>query len=262
MPSDPMPVNPRIHPNPTSIVIDKGAKPTVPLVPRNSSIPSDKGDVMGNNQPPFQQSLPPFRSLTRTPKRRSCCCRVICCILSLLLVFLLVIGILVLVFFLVFHPKVPNYSVDRLRITDFRLNLDLSLYARFNVRVTAKNPNKKIGIYYDKGGKMSVWYMKTRLCQGSFPAFYQGPLNTTATDVSLSGQNQYGKTLMQALQQQQQTGNIPLELKVDQPVSIRVQGIKLGKVRFLVNCKLTVDSLNSNNAISIKASNCNIRVKL
>lgn len=34
------------------------------------------------------------------------------------------------------------------------------------------------------------------------------------------------------------------------------------KVRFLFNCKLTVDSLNSNSIISIKANNCNIRVKL
>ncbi|XP_021768891.1 NDR1/HIN1-like protein 6 [Chenopodium quinoa] len=260
MPSDRIPVNPRIYP--TSIVIDQATKPTVPLVPRNSSISSDKGHTMGNNPPPYPQSLPPFRSLARQPKGRSCCCRVICCIFSLLATFLLVVGILALVFFLVFHPKVPSYSVDRLRITDFRLNLDLSLYARFNVRVTAKNPNKKIGIYYEKGGKMSVWYKKTNLCQGSFPAFYQSPLNTTATDVSLSGQNQYGNTLMQALQQQQQTGNIPLELKVDQPVSIKVQSMKLGKVRFLVNCQLTVDSLSSNNAISIKASNCKIRVKL
>lgn len=250
MPSDDIPVrvNQRIHP--TSIIIDKAApKPK-------------KGDAMPRNQSAFQRPLPPVLSLAIPPKRRSCCCRVICCIFSLLLVLLLVVGIFALVFYLVFHPKVPDYSIDRLRITDFRLNLDLSLYARFNVRVTAKNPNKKIGIYYEKGGKMSVWYKDTNLCQGHFPAFYQGPLNTTATDVTLSGQNQYGNTLMQALQQQQQTGNIPLDLKVDQPVSIRVQSMKLGKVRFLVDCKLTVDNLSSTNLISIKASSCRIRVKL
>lgn len=250
MPSDMIQVNQRIHP--TSIVIDKETKPTIPLVPRTRT----------DQSAPFERPLPPFLSLARPPKNRNCCCRVICCIMSLLLIFILIIGILGLVFYLVFHPKVPNYSVDRLRITDFRLNLDLSLYARFIIRVTAKNPNKKIGIYYEKSGKMSVWYKNTRLCQGYFPDFYQGPLNTTAIDVSLSGQNQYGNTLMQALQQQQQTGNIPLDLKVDQPVSIRVQSLKLGKVRFLVTCKLTVDSLSSNNLISIKASNCKIRVKL
>ncbi|KAL9224793.1 hypothetical protein vseg_000796 [Gypsophila vaccaria] len=248
---------------PTSVVIDKATTPTTPLVPKNTSVPSEKGYVMQQGRQSLPLSQAPVRALPGPPKSRSgCCCRMICCVLSLLIALVVVVGVLAMVFFLVFHPKVPDYSIDRLRITDFRLNVDLSLYARFNVRVTAKNPNKKIGIYYEKGGKMGVWYEKTQLCRGAFPGFYQGPLNTTRVEVSLAGQNQYGSTLMAALQQQQQTGNIPLDLKVDQPVAIRVNSMKLGKVRFLVNCKLTVDSLSSNNLISIKASSCKIRVKL
>ncbi|KAK9714270.1 hypothetical protein RND81_06G083200 [Saponaria officinalis] len=237
---------------PTSIVVDKPTTPTMPLVPKTNL-------TMQQSQASQAQA----RALPGLTKTRSgCCCRAICCVLCLLLVLVVVVGVLTLVFYLVFHPKVPDYSIDRLRITDFRLNVDLSLYAKFNVRVTAKNPNKKIGIYYEKGGKMSVWYEKTQLCRGAFPGFYQGPLNTTRVEVSLSGQNQYGTTLMAALQQQQQTGNVPLDLKVDQPVAIRVRNMKLGKVRFLVHCKLTVDSLSSNNLISIKASSCKISVKL
>lgn len=220
--------------------------------------PSENGGVMHNSRLPLPRSHPPFRAPPGPPSSRGCCCRVIWCIISLLILCVVVIGILALIFYLDFHPKVPDYSIDRLRITDFQLKVDLSLYAKFNVRVAAKNPNQKIG----REGKMSVWYDKTQFCQGEFPGFYQGPLNTTRVEVSLAGQNQYGSTLMQALQQQQQTGNIPLDLKVDQPVAIRVRSTKLGKVRFLVRCKLTVDSLSSNNLISIKASSCKISVKL
>lgn len=249
----------RIHPVAPTVV--RTERPTVPLVPRNSSIPSEKGDQVNAIFPPSRPPVFPFASPPKS-NSRSCCCRVICCIFTLLIILVVVIGILGAIFYFVFHPKAPNFSIDRIRITDFRINMDLSLYTKFDVRITAKNPNKKIGIYYEKGGKMTVLYSKTELCHGSLPAFYQGSMNKTELDVSLSGQNQFGNTMMSALMQAQRSGNIPLDLKVDQPVSIKPGSLKLGKVRVLVNCKLIVDSLSSSNLVSIKKSSCSIRVKL
>uniref|UniRef100_A0A7C8ZJ81 Late embryogenesis abundant protein LEA-2 subgroup domain-containing protein n=1 Tax=Opuntia streptacantha TaxID=393608 RepID=A0A7C8ZJ81_OPUST len=242
----------RIYPVPPAGAMQRAERPTRPLVPRSTSIPSEKGNPTYNNYPP----LKPPRS------RSSCFCRVICCIFCLLITILVTIGILGVVFYFVLHPKAPNFSVNKIRITDFRINTDLSLYTKFDVRIAATNPNEKIGIYYEKGGKMTVLYSKTELCHGSLPAFYQAPQNKTVLDVSLSGQNQFGNTLMSALMQQQQSGNIPLDLKVDQPVSIKPGSLKLGKVRFLAHCKLIVDSLSSSNLVSIKKSSCSIRVKL
>ncbi|KAH0997855.1 hypothetical protein GBA52_021719 [Prunus armeniaca] len=43
-----------------------------------------------------------------------------------------------------------------------------------------------------------------KLCQGTLPKFYQGHQNITLLNVALTGQTQYGNTLMNALQQQQQ----------------------------------------------------------
>lgn len=152
--------------------------------------------------------------------------------------------------------------MDRLQISDLRLNTDGSLYAKFDVQITAKNPNKKIGIYYQQGSHLSVWYAKTKLCQGKFPKFYQGHMNKTRLDVSLTGQAQYGNTLLGALQEQQQTGRIPLDLKVDVPVSVKLGKLKLRKVRILGKCLLIVDTLSSNSVITIKASSCKFKLKL
>ncbi|KAE8711018.1 putative aquaporin TIP-type alpha [Hibiscus syriacus] len=138
----------------------------------------------------------------------------------------------------------------------------MTLYARFDVKITANNPNKKIGIYYEKGGRLSVWYTNTKLCEGSLPKFYQGHQNITKLDVVLTGQAESGSTLMSALQQQQQTGQIPLDLKVHAPVAVKLGKLKMRKVKILGECKLTVDSLSANNIISIKASNCKFRLKL
>ncbi|QCE07721.1 Late embryogenesis abundant protein [Vigna unguiculata] len=242
----------RIHP----MEGEAPAPPTTPLVPPGSSR-SEKGIPL--HHPPLLRSVPAVYS---KPRKRSCFCKCMCWTISVFVLLLIILAAIVGILYLVFKPKLPDYSVDTLRISDLRLNFDMSLYAKFDVKITANNPNKKIGIYYEKGGKLSVWYTNTRLCEGSLPQFYQGHQNKTVLDVSLSGQVQSGSTLMTALQQQQQTGRIPLDLKVHAPIAIKLGRLKLMKIRVLGECLLVVDSLSSNNLISIKASNCKFRMKL
>ncbi|KAF5763229.1 putative Late embryogenesis abundant protein [Helianthus annuus] len=205
---------------------------------------------------------PPSPPPQMKAKRGFSCCKCLCWSLSILITLIIIIGATIGILYLVFKPKIPQYSVDRLTISQLTLNLDFSLYARFNVQITAINPNKKIGIYYQKGSRLSVWYKNTNLCQGSLPVFYQGHQNKTVLNVALAGQNQYGRTLLAAIQEQQQTGRIPLDLKVDVPVKIELGKLKLMKVRILGNCMLIVDSLSTNNKISIKATSCKFRLKL
>lgn len=245
--------NQRIHP-----AVPVATSATAPLVPPSSSV-SEKGTQV-HRASPLQGGGPVIFAKPR--KRKGCCCRLLCGLISLLLLILILIGIVAAVIYFVFQPKLPQYSVDRLQISALRLNFDLTLYAQFDVKITATNPNKKIGIYYEKGGRLSVWYSNDKLCEGSLPRFYQGHQNTTRLDITLTGQSESGSTIMAALQQQQQTGQIPLDLKVDAPVSVKLGTMKLRKVKILGRCSLVVDSLSTNSMISIKASNCSFGMKL
>ncbi|XP_042013855.1 NDR1/HIN1-like protein 6 [Salvia splendens] len=205
-------------------------------------------------------SQTPIQTLNLNPRR--CCCKCLCWTVGLLTLLLFIVGATAGIIYLVFHPKLPKYSVDNLRVSDLTLNFDMTLSARFNVRITTDNPNKKIGIYYEKGSRLSVWYKDTNLCQGTTPKFYQGHQNKTVLNVALTGQNQYGKTLLNAFQEQQQTGRVPLDLNINVPVSVKLGALKLRKVRILGTCVLTVDSLTTNSLISIKASSCHFGLKL
>lgn len=244
----------KIHP----VVDIEAAPPTRPLVPEGS-FGSEKGYPAMVHQPQIQRNIPLMHS--KPPKRKNCWCKCLCWTISLILVLLIAIGATAAILYIIFNPKIPNYSVDNLRISDLRLNFDLSLYAKFNVRITADNPNKKIGIYYEKGSHLTVWYKTTKLCQGTLPKFYQGHQNRTVLNVALTGQNQYGSTLLAALQEEQQTGRIPLDLKIDVPVSIKLGKLKMRKVMISGSCMLIVDSLSTNSSISIKASTCKFRPK-
>ncbi|XP_073525338.1 uncharacterized protein [Phyllobates terribilis] len=199
-----------------------------------------------------------YRHLSRTDEELCICCTL--CLLFTLIVAIIIAGVTL---YIIFKPKAPTYSVDKLQITDLRLNFDLSLYARFLVKITATNPNDNIGIYYEKGGELSVWYTNTELCKGTIPEFYQGHHNRTVLNVALTGQNQYGNALMGAIQQQQQSGNVPLDLKVNAPVAVKLGALKLMKVKVKVKCDLVVDSLSASSSfISIKTSNCKVGLKL
>ncbi|KAF8024335.1 hypothetical protein BT93_F1504 [Corymbia citriodora subsp. variegata] len=237
--------------------------PNAPLVPRNSS-KSDQGDPAPHDNvyyPPVQRTLPVVHS--RPPKRRrSCFCKCFCWTFSFLVLLIVAVAITAGILYLAFRPKLPKFSIDGLQITQFDLSNNGSLDATFDVNITARNPNKKIGIYYEGGSRITVLYEGEQLCQGALPKFYQGHRNTTVLVVPLSGQTQNGTGLLTQLQAQQATGSIPLNLRVRQPVRVKLGKLKLFKVKFLVRCQLNVDSLSENNSIRITSSSCKFRLRL
>ncbi|THU65655.1 hypothetical protein C4D60_Mb05t05900 [Musa balbisiana] len=247
----PMADQQRIHP-----VDVEAPQPTVPLVPRELSR-SEKGDP----EPYPRRTLPVAHS--RPPKKhRSCCCRFLCCTICTIILLVVAVAATLGILYLVFDPKLPKYSVDRLRVTAFSVDQNLTAHATFEVTVTATNPNKGIGIYYVSGSRLNVLYSGYDLCQGTLPEFYQGHRNTTVLGVVLTGDVQLGSTVMNELQQQQQTGTVPLDFKGDVPVRVKLGGLKLWKVTSRVRCSLVVDSLTANNQIRIKNSSCKFSLKL
>lgn len=246
----------RIHPVQDP---EAGHKPTAPLV-AGGALKSENGDP-ADRYPPFQRIIPVTHS--KPPKKkRSCLCRCFCWTLSLLLLLIVIIAIVVGILFLVFRPKLPKYSIDGLRITQLNLSNNDSLSATFDVNITARNPNEKIGIYYEGGSSINVFYTETQLCQGSLPKFYQGHENTTVLTVELTGQTQNATGLLTEMQAEQQRGSVPLTLKVRQPVRIKLGRLKLMKMNFRATCSLVVDSLSASNPIGITSSSCKFRLRL
>lgn len=111
----------------------------------------------GEKQAPPQRTVP-VAPLPPPKRRRSCFCRCMCWTLLAFVVLVVAVAATAGILYLVFNPKLPKYSVDRLRISNFTIGLNNTITTTFNVTVTARNPNKKIGIYYDDGSDLSSWY--------------------------------------------------------------------------------------------------------
>ncbi|KAI5408231.1 NDR1/HIN1-like protein 6 [Lathyrus oleraceus] len=251
----------RIHPDND---LESQTKPTIPLYPRNIS-KSDRRDPLQYDyfNPPLPKRKFQVRHSPPPKKKRSCCCRLLCCTFTILLILVIAISITIGTLYLAFRPKLPKYSVDRLRITQFNLSDNNNLFVTFDVTVIARNPNKKIGIYYVSGSNISAWYKETELCEGPLPNFYQGHRNITVLNLPLTGQTQDATGLVNTLQQQlQEEGKLPLNIKVNQNVRVKIGKLKLFRVKFHVRCEVVVDSIGADNDISISDSSCKFKLRL
>ncbi|KAJ3682267.1 hypothetical protein LUZ60_014840 [Juncus effusus] len=248
----------RIHP----VDLESQTKPTAPLVPQGATR-SDKGDPTQHPYPPPLRRQYPASYLPPPKRRRGFSfCRCLCCTFCLLVLLVVIIAVALAALYFIFDPKLPKYSVDRFAITAFTVDSNLTAHASFDVTVTAQNPNKGIGIYYEKGSKLSVLYDNYDLTHGAFPVFYQGHKNSTVLNIVLSGEAQFGGDVMNSLQEQQKTGTIPLEFKGDVPVRIKLGALKIFKIVSTVRCDLVIDSLTVGSQIKLKSSNCKFGVKL
>ncbi|KAK9183276.1 hypothetical protein WN944_026426 [Citrus x changshan-huyou] len=137
----------RIHPETTQRNEQEPSHPPAPAAAGTYVIQIPKDQIY---RVPPPENADRIKGLSRRRKSRSttCCCFRFCCCSLLLLVLLLAIA--AGVFYLVFRPEAPNYSVD-----------------------------DKIGIYYERGSSVEVYYKDVGLCDGVWPQFYQPSNNVT-----------------------------------------------------------------------------------
>ncbi|GJM91070.1 hypothetical protein PR202_ga07410 [Eleusine coracana subsp. coracana] len=247
---------------------DKGNPAPAPPPPR-----PDNQHQHHQTRGPLPPPPPPHRVAPRAPVppppppklRRGCCCRLLCCLVLTIVTLAVLLGAAALALYLAFDPKAPRYTVDRLAVSAFQVDPTLTARARFDVTVTATNPNTRIGIHYEPGSDLGVWYAGTRLARGALPAFYQGHRNTTTLQLALGGQVQLGGAVVSAMQDAQRTGAVPLLFRADVPVRVQLGGVKMWKVTSRVKCDLVVDRLmdvSSSSPIKIKTSDCKFSIKL
>lgn len=226
----------------------------------------------------YKVPLPlPANHPSRTSKRhrRSPCCCCLAWLCSVLLTITLLLAIAMLVFYLVDKPRVPKYTVEDLRISKFNVTgqptsktstsqeeagLYLSLEAL--LRISAWNPNKKLGIYH---GDMtvSVFYEGVLISHGTIAPFYQGHKNTTMLQLDLHGNDvalkqDVGTSLKKSLVAK---ASVPLQMEAMAVVAIKLIGAwKSSHVKLSVICSILITSPTSSGNAEALSKSCNVKV--
>ncbi|RLM65324.1 protein YLS9-like [Panicum miliaceum] len=195
-------------------------------------------------------------------KRHSRCCRCVCCTLLAVVILVVALAATAGILYLVFRPKIPNFRVDRLTVTRFDVNTTtMTVTDAFDVDVTATNPNKRIGIYYD-GGEVTASFNGTQLCRGDFPTLYQGHRTTVQPRITLTGETRLDSAVVAQLAQQRQAGFVPLTVRARVPIRIKFGAIKLWKMTGKADCNLVVDNLQAGTQLRIRSNSCSFKLKI
>ena len=206
-------------------------------------------------------ATPPSSLVTGKARRRNSCRRFACVALVAVAALAVALAAVLGALYLALDPKMPLYTVHALNVTAFGMDDDMTARARFDAAVRFENPNRAIGISYEEGSSLAVWYDGYRLSEGALPAFYQGHGDAAVVHVAMSEARLGGTGVVEAMRHVNGAGGeLPLVFRGEVPVRAKVGPETTCKVTPRVRCDLVLDRLSTEGGIRVKTMSCNLKL--
>ncbi|OMO97793.1 Late embryogenesis abundant protein, LEA-14 [Corchorus olitorius] len=143
----------------------------------------------------------------------------------------------IFIIWLILHPSKPQFSLKEADIYQLNLSGPHLLNSSIQLTLLSKNPNKKVGIYYDELHAYASYKGQQITVDSSLPPFYQGHEESNLLTASLEGTGlPVAPSFGYEVGRDQTAGRIILNLKVNGKLRWKVGTWVSGKYRFNVNC--------------------------
>ncbi|TXG73399.1 hypothetical protein EZV62_001978 [Acer yangbiense] len=193
-----------------------------------------------------------YKHLSKPKSRKTRIRRCCCCFFITLFVLLFLLAVSAAVFYFVFRPESPNYTVDNLSVKSFNLTSS-TVSPSLDFTLSAHNPNNKIGIYYLKPSSVKLYYKDLNLCNGFLPQFFQPRNNVTVFKTALTASAlELTTSVRNELIAAEKSGTVPFRVDVRAPVKLKVGSVKSWSINVKVKCDVTVDKLTAQSKILSK----------
>ncbi|KAI4340474.1 hypothetical protein MLD38_025304 [Melastoma candidum] len=159
-------------------------------------VPPQQSSAAPTNGYPYAVSYPsstnnyydPYAVPVPAPRRSAFLRTFLITLISLFLIA----GAIMLIFWIVIRPRVPDFYVTSLSVSNYSVSVgtSTSVTATWAVTLRAVNPNKKIRISYEEV-ESSISYRDEPLAKSSIPPFYQGTGDTTEFKVGFADKDYY-----------------------------------------------------------------------
>ncbi|XP_021289985.1 NDR1/HIN1-like protein 1 [Herrania umbratica] len=165
--------------------------------------------------------------------RRKLFRRIIACIL----IFNLIVLITILLIWAILRPSKPKFILQDITVFAFNASTPNFLTSNFQVTVSSRNPNDKIGIYYDRLDIYASYRNQQITLRTAIPPTYQGH-----NEVNVWSPFVYGNMvpiapdLFLALNSDQAAGSVFLTIKIDGRVRWKVGTFISGRYHLYVRC--------------------------
>nr|XP_043625099.1 NDR1/HIN1-like protein 6 [Erigeron canadensis] len=217
----------KIHPSFKQTNGNNNPPPAVNGGATNPNFPANKAQL-------YNSTRPVYRPLPRR-NRRSCCCS-FCLWLTFIIILLVILAAIAGgIFYVIYRPHRPSFSVTSLQISQFNLTSSNQLNTKFNFTATARNPNKKIEFRYDVVS-IKISSKSTNVGAGTIPAFDMPKKNTTKLKSIVSASGQTVDDNSELKSDLKNKRNIPLTVQLDTKVKVKIGGLKTKKIPIRVVC--------------------------
>ncbi|KAM3374291.1 NDR1/HIN1-like protein 1 [Capsicum galapagoense] len=154
-----------------------------------------------------------------------------------LLGFVILILFIILLIFLKLRPTKPHFVLQDATIYSFNISSPNFLTTNFQITLASRNPNDKIGIYYDKLDVYATYRGQQITLPTLIPQTYQGHKDFTIWSPFVYGNSvPIAPYLTESLNQDQMAGTVLINVKVDGSVRWKVGTFVSGKYHLNVNC--------------------------
>lgn len=188
---------------------------------------------------------PPKKVSYLSPGRgRGSCCGV-CCLLTVLLEIIITvavaIGIAAFIFWLIYRPNLLKFHVTDAELTTFNLTTTNTLNYDLKFNLTLRNPNKKIGVYYDRI-EARAYLEDQRFGAQTFTPFYQGHKNTTVLSAVFQGQKMVllDSDHLSDFNEDKAAGVYSIDMKLYLRVRFKIGSLKTFRFKPKIKCDLNL----------------------
>ncbi|XP_059278560.1 NDR1/HIN1-like protein 2 [Lycium ferocissimum] len=173
----------------------------------------------------------------------TCCCscifNCICtCIFQILCTLLIIVAVIGFILWFILRPNKVNFHVANAQLTQFSYSNNNTLNYYLALNVSIRNPNKRIGIYYDLI-EARGFYHGVNFGNSSIDPFYQGHKNTTDLDLLFKGTKNEIK-LGDYYNGEKDDGVYEIGVKLYMRIRFKFGWIKTKKIKPMIKCDLKV----------------------
>ncbi|KZV17386.1 hypothetical protein F511_23069 [Dorcoceras hygrometricum] len=170
------------------------------------------------------------------------------CLVAAILGFIVLALLLILVIYLILRPTKPQFVLQEATFYAFNLSAANLLSTSLRVTLSSRNPNDRIGIYYDELQVYGAYHSQQITSPSLLPSSYQGQKDTTVWSSNLNGNS---VAVAPNLGVELKQDRLMINVRVDGRIRWRVAAYISGKYHLHVNCPAYVSFGSESNGVSM-----------
>ncbi|CAN4109465.1 unnamed protein product [Withania somnifera] len=191
----------------------------------------------------------------------SCLFNCLCtCICQIIFTLVIILGVAALVLWLILRPNKVKFYVTDATLTQFDWSTtNNTLHYDLALNMTIRNPNKRVGIYYDSIEARAM-YQGQRFSSQNLDPFYQGHKNTSTLHPVFKGQNfvLLGDREKSNYNNEKNSGVFEMEVKLYMRIRLKAGWIKTHKIKPKIECDFKVPLKSNARSANFEETRCHL----